>query len=485
MLPDPEPTPPAEPSPAPPADPTPDPTPVPSADPTPDPAPPADPTPPAADWAAPAPSFPEPAPSPFGTTPPSPYDASPYDAYPQAPAPAHPGGAQAYPPYQVGGPGTPPPPLNPWAGGQPQPYPGYPGYPGGWQQPLDPGWSGFAITSFVMGVFGFACLLFLGGIGFGIAALGAIKRTGQRGKGLAVAGLVLSSIWALLIAVGLGIAIIEDGRDPDPFGSSARSAGPQSAFDLDTGECFDRTGTNGVSVDVVPCSQRHYGEVYWTYTLNGPADYPGDSWVTSDADLECDRKQDDYAMDSWAVPSTVAVHYFYPDKRSWKRTSGNRAVCFFVDDKGPTTGSLRNDRLNLNSEQVGYLSAVNPFNRVWANGPDEEEVADDPDGYRRWADNVSDAVTIEIAKLEGVSWSASAKQPVADLVAECREMKKHLEAARTAKDAATIEDELVEAARHVGGAKAKAARAALGLATTDLYDSETAHPTTGEAPKPA
>lgn len=42
---------------------------------------------------------------------------------------------------------------------------------------------------------------------FGCIALVKIRKAGQRGKGLAVAGLVLSAVWVLIIALAVTIGL--------------------------------------------------------------------------------------------------------------------------------------------------------------------------------------------------------------------------------------------------------------------------------------
>jgi Domain of unknown function (DUF4190) len=110
------------------------------------------------------------------------------------------------------------PPLPPPVYPQPGPgYPGgYPGYPGGYPSypgdPYDPyrttrppGTNGMATAALVTSLVG---LLFCGlpsvfGLILGIVALRDIKRTGQEGNGLAVAGVIIGAIatagWLVLV----------------------------------------------------------------------------------------------------------------------------------------------------------------------------------------------------------------------------------------------------------------------------------------------
>ena len=92
----------------------------------------------------------------------------------------------AVPPPQYG---TPP--------GYPPPYQyGYaPGYPYGQQQG---GTNGMAIAAMVCGICGFLCMVpGVIGIILGIVSLPQINRTQQSGRGMAIAGIVMGSLWIL------------------------------------------------------------------------------------------------------------------------------------------------------------------------------------------------------------------------------------------------------------------------------------------------
>ena len=96
----------------------------------------------------------------------------------------------SYPPPPPGGYGAPPPP------------PG--GY--GYQPPPQAvGTNGMAIVSLVCSLFGWLCIIggILGMI-FGFLALGQIRQSGQGGRGLAIAGIVIGGIvTALVILAGI------------------------------------------------------------------------------------------------------------------------------------------------------------------------------------------------------------------------------------------------------------------------------------------
>lgn len=113
--------------------------------------------------------------------------------YPQAQPPQYGQAPQQVPP-QYGQPqyGQPPP------FGQPPQYGAYPPAPPyGAAYPQQAGWNGFAIAGFVCA---FLCTIL--GLIFSGIALSQIGRTGQRGRGLAIAGIIIS-----LASAALGIAI--------------------------------------------------------------------------------------------------------------------------------------------------------------------------------------------------------------------------------------------------------------------------------------
>ncbi|MEV4612090.1 DUF4190 domain-containing protein [Kitasatospora sp. NPDC049258] len=358
-----------------------------------------------------------------------------------------------------------PPPPAPQQQPFPQPYP-YP-YPGWAAQPPG-GWSGFAITSLVLGIIGVACCLWAGAIGFGIAALRTIPVRNQRGRGMAVAGLVLGCLWGLLVIAGATVAALnrsEDGgvRRPD---SQAFRPGTVSVDQLHPGDCFARPKDldRATKLAVLPCSAAHYGEVFATAELPG-GDYPGERKVADEAEKLCSAGREQYTMDTLAVPDDVDVFSSYPQKAGWTWADDHGVTCVYTVAGAERTGSLRRDAGNLTAEQLTYLKAVRAFNAAEDHSPDEEEPADDPAAFQAWAKELADGADAELAALEAGTWNSRARQPVAELAAAVREEAAHLRAAAAAADPVVIDRELVAARRGAVALKAMAVRSALGLAT--------------------
>jgi Domain of unknown function (DUF4190) len=139
--------------------------------------------------------------------------------YPGRVAPgAYPGAAPgAYPPGGFPPAGQAPPGPSPSAPPLPGQAPGgyqSPPVPGYWPQPSAPGFvpvtrtNGLAIASLVLGILWLAWLGSLVGLVLGLVALKQIKNRNQGGRGIAIAGVALSTLWllGLLVAIIVGAA---------------------------------------------------------------------------------------------------------------------------------------------------------------------------------------------------------------------------------------------------------------------------------------
>ncbi|MER6087231.1 DUF4190 domain-containing protein [Streptomyces bluensis] len=393
-------------------------------------------------------------------------------AIPPPPGPQQPQEPQGpYPPPQGQ---TPPPPgqyLPPPGPGQPygvgpgQPY-GYPHQP--WGQGYSPysrpaPVNGFAIAALVLGIL---CFLPLVGLVLGIVGLVQIKKKGERGKGMAVSGIVLSSIGALLMTVFFatgGARAFWEG-----FEEAARENG--TTFSVEKGECFDAPNGSlegyAYDVDTVPCDGEHDAEVFANFEIPG-ADYPGDDELTETADEKCYDLADAYAMDSWALPEYVDVYYFTPTRQSW--SAGDREVtCMFgsTDENTGLTGSLRKDDSVLTGDQLAYLAAEVLYNDALDTAPAGEYVEDDLPGHKEWATRVAGALDEQATKLRAHGWSDDAEQPVAAHADALERAREQWEKAARAADADVFYEHYDKAYELVDGTTAVTARKVLGLAVT-------------------
>ncbi|MDX2691324.1 MULTISPECIES: DUF4190 domain-containing protein [Streptomyces] len=376
------------------------------------------------------------------------------------------------PPPPHGG-GRFPPPGQPQAGaGQPFAYQVPPQVPGqawgrtgGQAYPAlrpAPPVNGLAIAALVLGV-----LCFLPGVGLmlGVVALVQIRRKGERGKGMAVAGIVLSAIGALLMTLAFTTGGARDAWDG--FRDAASSAG--GTFSVARGECFDSPSGSleeyAYDVDIVPCDGEHDAEVFAGFAMPDGA-YPGDDAVTDAADDQCYARSELYAMDPWALPADVDVYYFTPSRQSWRY--GDREItCMFgnVDPEGSLTGSLRQDGTTLDDDQLAFLEADAILDDAFDGVPATEYVEDDLTGHKAWASQVVHALEQQTQALRAHDWEPSTAQAVTDYADALDRAREEWRAARRASDAEDFTDHWDKAHRLTDGPKAVTAREALGLAT--------------------
>ncbi|MFH9004181.1 DUF4190 domain-containing protein [Streptomyces afghaniensis] len=324
-----------------------------------------------------------------------------------------------------------------------------------------------AVAALVLGVL---CFLPAAGLVLGLIALRQIRRNGQSGRGLAIAGAVLSSVGIALWAVTLSTGVLSEAWEG--FKDGARG---NESLSLEKGDCFDAPGGlegDTYDVDPVSCEGGHDGEVFAVVTLPGGA-FPGDAEITDIADERCYALQDQYAMDSWAMPADVDVYYLMPSRDSWRY--GDRAItCVFgnTDAKAGLTGSLRGDPTTLDTDQVVFLSAANAVDAALYEEPEDTPV-DDLAGHRAWATQVHDVLGEQIEALRGHSWPTGARQPVAGLVKDLEDAREEWARASEADDADSYHAHYDKAYEYVDGPATVTARKALGLATAPPSPGET------------
>ncbi|MFD8230564.1 DUF4190 domain-containing protein [Streptomyces sp. NPDC059696] len=317
-----------------------------------------------------------------------------------------------------------------------------------------------AVVALVLGVL---CFLPAAAIVPGLIALRQIRRTGQSGRGMAIAGAVLSTVWIVLWTV-----VLSSGAASTAWEGLKDSARGNESLSLGKGDCFDAPGGlegDTYDVDRVPCAGRHDGEVFAVVTLPGGA-FPGDARITDLADEKCYALQDQYAMDTWAMPADVEVYYLMPSRESWRY--GDRAItCLFgsAEETAGLTGSLRGDPTTLDTDQVVFLSTANALDAALYEEPGKSP-EDDLAAHRAWATQVHDVLGEQIEALRGHSWRAGARTPVADLVADLEDARTEWHRASTAGDAETYHAHYDRASGAVDGPATVTARKALGLATT-------------------
>jgi Domain of unknown function (DUF4190)/Septum formation len=209
--------------------------------------------------------------------------------------------------------------------GQPQPYPPQP-YAQYGQQPAYPpprSTNGFAIASLILGILGVILLSVI----FGIIALSQTKDGKQAGRGMAIAGLVISGAW-ILLAVMVVVALIVFGN------------GSVRATDVKVGECIETTPAEMANVKTLPkvsCDKPHEGEVYALLPVSGDT-FPGQTALRDEYEKKCVSGLDSYSPKA-AADSAYQIFVLYPTQQTWDQ--GDRRVACLTITPDKRTGSVK------------------------------------------------------------------------------------------------------------------------------------------------
>ncbi|THA80411.1 DUF4190 domain-containing protein [Streptomyces sp. A0592] len=278
-------------------------------------------------------------------------------------------------------PSPPPGPGHSWP--PPSPQPGW-----GWGPPLGqgsqpPALNGFALASLLAGLLCFPPL----GIAFGIAALVQIAKKGDRGRVLAITGLVVSVVMTGVMALALGRLVQAAPARFDGLTEYTEVDGElRDIGDLKAGDCFNVPGGDLFDerplMYAVDCSRVHHGEVTAS-TAVGAADAPDSSEGDRASEDACWKAQDEYAMDTWALPDFAEMFYYAPSSESW-REGDRQLLCVIGTTEEEWRGSLRRDAGMLKPEQAAFLRAANGVEFVMSRPP-VEEVDDALQKYQAWA----------------------------------------------------------------------------------------------------
>ncbi len=269
-------------------------------------------------------------------------------------------GSAGTPPPPPYGQGTPPPPTYP---GQQPSYPGQyppaygstdpnaylgppPSYPGGgYRVPPPPdqqtGWSGLAIAAFVASLV--PLIGILAAVPLAIVALVKIGKSHQRGKGLAIAALIISALWwigfvALAVWFGQSVerndagAITKEGRidfGEVRVGDCVSIPDPGGSDDINT---FELKG--------VPCSEPHNAEAAALIPIEGDS-FPGTEAIENQTARKCATRARTYL--NGAPEAGLQPYRLIPTEGIWDDENGHRAICFvtqvdYVDTTGSVTG---------------------------------------------------------------------------------------------------------------------------------------------------
>jgi hypothetical protein len=215
----------------------------------------------------------------------------------------------------------PPPPL---PGGYPRPQPYYPAppyYPGpGAYPPPAPGTNWWAVISLIFGLIGGVLI----SVVCGIVGLNRARK-GQGGRGMAIAGLVLSGLWVLgIVALVVFLVIFKKSN--------------VSATEVKAGDCLEKLPASGlvITVDTAPCGEPHAGEIFSVMTMPD-GDFPG-QFAIEEYQNKCAPELAGYSPEA-AEDADVGLFVLYPSKDSWGQ--GDRTVTCIATTDSPRTGALK------------------------------------------------------------------------------------------------------------------------------------------------
>jgi energy-coupling factor transporter transmembrane protein EcfT len=217
----------------------------------------------------------------------------------------------------------PPPGSYPW-----QPQQGY----GGWQAPYAPKVTrnGFAIAALILGILGFFGISLVLSIIFGCIALVQIGHRGQRGKAMAIIGIVLSALWAGLLVVLIVVAV-QTQPERDAGGKIVKS-GTLSVSDLRVNDCLNGIQSGGHMnelVTVLPCARSHDGQVIEKFPVSGG--FPGEQSLTSG--LQKCRQDEQSRIAQSPLSQRLELFIMAPNKGAWD-TGNHTLTCAVIDKSG-------------------------------------------------------------------------------------------------------------------------------------------------------
>jgi len=214
-----------------------------------------------------------------------------------------------------------------------------------------------AIAAFVLALVGLIFVpLAIIGLVLGIVALRQVRTTGQKGRGLAIASVVLGSAWVALGAALITVLVTSHSTPPAASPPSASPSVSQTVdpFTLVAGDCFDFPALapgqlqNVNSVVQTPCSVAHNAQVYSIFSAGSEASYPGTAKLHSLADSGCIARAS--ALDRAKLTKSMDIQFLFPQQGPW--LTGHHSISCIVANSSkrltssllkrkPTTGSTR------------------------------------------------------------------------------------------------------------------------------------------------
>lgn len=230
---------------------------------------------------------------------------------------------------------APPPSQPPIPTPPPEPYPAFPReqYPQGSGKPPS---STMAVWALVLAIIPAGITWIVGAV-LAIVVLVRVGKNEARGKGLAIAALVIVGLWTVFVVVRVVDAVQDDKRRDDARNTGTGEIGVLSAR---VGDCLGTLPSTDVNttLDLIPCAEPHRAEVYALFDVKAGED-PDQTEIDRLAEGGCASRFDGYIGTSYAR-SKLDVMYLPPLASSPVQDDG--VICLVVDGQEPTVGSLKN-----------------------------------------------------------------------------------------------------------------------------------------------
>jgi uncharacterized membrane protein len=209
------------------------------------------------------------------------------------------------------------------------------GFQAGPDRPRD-GWSIAALVCGIIALVPFA-------IAFGIAGITRTRFGRRRGRGMAIAGVVLGAAWLVVVVVVIVLAAVgisnSDHADRNADGqiSHKQSVSPSALREGDCLQTPSAAKSNVTRITVMPCSDSHNGQDVADITLTYSS-YPGSQQLLSDVQPMCESRAIAYLGGGH---SDLSLYVFYPTANRWKLFDDHEVHCVVYDSTGPFTGDVR------------------------------------------------------------------------------------------------------------------------------------------------
>jgi hypothetical protein len=178
-----------------------------------------------------------------------------------------------------------------------------------------------ALLGFIFSIIGFLLVSVI----LCIVGLSRISRLNQKGKGLAIAGLVISALWLVGIVAAVALSDGEPNRDASGQVTTTVNTKPNN---LKVGDCITGIEEGVVrNIKLQPCDQPNGGKVFAVFAL--PAgEWPGLAAVQAAAEKGC---TDRFKALKQTPDKPSNVFFLHPIENGW--TLGDRnATCLLVPE---------------------------------------------------------------------------------------------------------------------------------------------------------